>query len=160
MRHLALLLVLASCAPTARCTTRCGMTFYGHITDGGAPEGWSCEEVQRAEHIIDQGFREKLAGIDPRFGALCGKLPGWRLFVNEAPSWIDEWGRHVAGLTRCFNRTIEVGNAQLFVGSFVHELAHVAQGCAAVQPPTGTEDPAHASWVTSGIYKAIEEIQP
>lgn len=160
MRHLALLLAAGCSLPSPVCHTRCGITYYGNVNEGDQPAGWTCDALQRLEDQAVDTFRRQLAGHDPRFSDVCRKLPNWRLFTHQTPDWFDEYGRNIAGIARCHNKTMEVGSRAPFRGSLVHELAHVAQDCYALQPVDQSlgENEDHAGWHALGVYRVIEEM--
>lgn len=83
-------------------------------------------------------------------------VPGWthekvtkalsdiRILVRNSDSWLDEYGRKVAGLQN--GKAIAVG-ANL--AAFFHEAAHLAE-----ERLNGGTDFSHASWETNGIRTA------
>lgn len=81
-----------------------------------------------------------------RWPDACAALDGWTVRVHDTATWVDPWGRRVAGLTYCTARRIDVGND---LASYAHEVAH-ARECPA-------ENSEHVGW--QQVYRDIEAIQ-
>lgn len=166
MRFLPLVLFL-SCAgvpPGKPQSNDCGLT----IVEGGNKAGLTGEILsQRLGVMLDV----MTLTTDYRFNEpldVCQRMVGFRIYTKEENNWPDPYGRKypdghtlmVAGLTSCINKTIEIGSPPLGdwnKTSLVHELFHVAQGCAALLPATGGMDDDHANWSRDGINDAIEK---
>lgn len=155
-----LALHLCACAPHPPCITKCGLQFQGTPIDGEELPGWECANIQRLEDQALDAYTRRVSPHDSRFLHGCGRLQAWRVFTMKTPSWYDDWGRHVSGLSACYNKTISVGSLPPFQGSLMHELAHAIQGCWTLKAPDESkdEDQDHAGWHEIGVYDAIDEV--
>lgn len=162
-----------SCGPTRAplCVTKCGMHLMGDRYGNMPPEArsesqqwaslwsdeeyFSCEQFQWTE---DVALREFGAVTDPSFKDVCAAIHNVPVYVQHEPNWVDEWGRHIGGMTDCRFTTIPiiyVGNAHPLRGSLVHEMAHAIQRCSPRKPIDPSRDADHANWTRDGIGQAI-----
>jgi hypothetical protein len=142
---LALALALPGCAGFLRstqdtpwpllCISRCGARLYAQP---GVYQG-TCEDFDAAEARVVGSF----VHFEPN---ACDRLFGVLVAVQPTASWqIDT--RHVAGVTRCNRRGIQIGSVPWTKGAYAHEVVHLLQ-CPA-------EDIEHSSW-SPGIWAAID----
>lgn len=161
MRYLVFLLALSACGPDqSKFKTRCGLEFMGEVNTLLQVNGWDQEALQAVEDEDIKIFSRDVAG-DPRFTSdnMCNQFKGFKIFVHPAMSWVDEYKRNISGVTFCLGRIVTVNNDTPFRGSLSHELAHVTQGCMAIQPPDMGSDADHANWSRDDIYKSIFKVE-
>jgi hypothetical protein len=139
MRWALLLGALSSCLPfrVPSCRTGCGMGAY--------VDEKACQELSEAEAEGVEAF----AYLDE---GLCDRLSEWTLYtVTHETSWVDSWGRTVAGLTYCDLQAVEVAGTNWTRNAYWHELAHLAQ--------CPTEDGAHRTWEGLEIWSHLEALR-
>ena len=153
MRRLAIVLLVVGCGtetPTAICVTRCGLSYQGRVTTRAAD--YTCEEIQRTEDRL-------VAAISPQYPAACTALRGWDLWSHAEPSWVDYWGRSVAGLTNCKNFQSEIGLAAIGSSALAHEMTHMVQSCYGGSAPFDQGmDGYHGDWVRRGLFTLIDTV--
>lgn len=125
------------------CRTECGMGVFNVAPD-------ACAELSKYEKAA---VRE-LTFIEP---GLCERLGYFNalIWATDGGSWVDSYGRNVAGLTYCDLLTIELGTSDWDKSAYFHEVAHVAQ--------CPYQDTGHSTWADAGINAALQrlrEIQP
>lgn len=67
------------------------------------------------------------------------------IIVKQSDSWVDAWGRSVAGLQE--GDWLSVGHN---LAGLCHEMAHL------VEEYAGSPDPSHLNWRSRGVYTAID----
>lgn len=86
-----------------------------------------------------------LAEVWPK-ESVYGALNGVRIVVQDTPSWVDPYGRKVAGLS-LYNGDIWVGSD---MDALCHEFAHRVES-----KLDRIEDAQHQGWTEKGISEAI-----
>ncbi len=119
-----------------RCISACGAKLYG------AAYGGTCSSFDAAEARLLGAF----ATLEPD---ACRKLSGVIISVQPAEAWTDDYGRRIAGATRCERRSIQLGNAPWWSGAYAHELTHLLVDCP-------KEDLEHKDWPLS-YWLAIDQ---
>lgn len=132
---------LFSCDVVKRpaCRTECGMAVF-HVQQN------ECEELSKYE----KAAVKELTFVEP---GLCQRLRYFSALVwtTDGGSWVDSYGRNVAGLTYCDLLTIELGTADWDKSAYFHEVAHVAQ--------CPYQDATHSTWADAGITAALQRLQ-
>ena len=154
MKRLAIVLLLVvGCGtetPAALCVTRCGLSYQGRVTTRAAD--YTCEEIQRTEDRL-------IVEIAAQYPAACTALRGWDLWSHATPSWVDYWGRSVAGLTNCKNFQSEIGLAAIGSSALAHEMTHMVQSCYGGSAPLDPGmDGYHGDWVRRGLFALIDTV--
>lgn len=109
-----------------QCISRCGARLF-------APPGVykeTCDDFDAAETRV-------LDAVEAHEAMACTKLRGVFVAMQPAASW-DIGKRHVAGVTRCDRRSIQVGPVPWRQGAFAHECLHIFE--------CPVEDLKHTSW--------------
>lgn len=108
--------------------------------------GSDCQGLPEAES-------EALAAFADIYPKLCERVGGLTLYVwaTSDGTWVDSYGRKVAGLTWCDLSAIELGNDDWTQNAYWHEMAHVAQ--------CPTQDNSHSTWADLGIWAKIEGLR-
>lgn len=108
--------------------------------------GAGCESLTEAEEDAVEAFSD----IYP---ALCERIGGLTLYVwaTSDGTWVDSYGRKVAGLTWCDLSTIELGTDDVSTGAYFHEMAHVAQ--------CPEQDGSHSTWEALGLWVKIDTLR-
>jgi len=124
-------------APDIRCQTPCGL----RLAASPATEDADC-----------QAFTDLEARANAEFGWSCESEP-WVVDVMSTggkSSWVDQWGRDVAGLTFCAEQRISIASTDFKNSAMVHELFHARAEC----PWINTE---HLGW-DAALYHRIDRV--
>lgn len=146
-------LVFAACGPTRDiiCETKCGTQMVALPPDYFYPADdahWSCPELQRAEDTL-------LPLVVGKYPKACDKLKVQIAFQPSA-AW-EFWGTEVAGVTYCPLGVVELGNLDMRISAYPHEMLHVLQGCFSPPPLDPDRDIAHADWDRNGFQGIINQ---
>jgi hypothetical protein len=147
-----IVLLLASCCgirPVPQCFGASGMEF-----DGPNFGPWDCEYFQSVDGYVLEGFKNSET-LDGRLNKLDNR--GWKLFIQPADSWVDEFGRTVYGLTYCKEKVVYISIKQFGKSSITHEYVHAGQNCKPL-PPIGLDEGGHSNWERDGINDMIKHI--
>lgn len=108
--------------------------------------GSDCEGLAEAESEAVEAFSGLYAG-------LCERLSFVTLYIwqTEDGSWVDSYGRKVAGLMWCDLATMELGSSQWHSNAYFHEMAHLAQ--------CPEQDGSHSTWAALGIWETLEALK-
>jgi hypothetical protein len=108
--------------------------------------GAECDMLAEAERSAVEAF----AGL---YEPLCSRLRYVSLYVweTEDGSWVDTYGRKVAGLMWCDLATMELGSDDWQINAYFHEMAHLAQ--------CPEQDASHSTWEALGIWESIEALK-
>lgn len=108
--------------------------------------GSDCQGLPEAEN-------EALTAFSDIYPQLCERIGKLTLYIwaTSDGTWVDSYGRKVAGLTWCDLSTVELGTDNVSTGAYFHEMAHVAQ-CPA-------QDNSHSTWADLGIWAKIEGLR-
>lgn len=108
--------------------------------------GSNCEGLAEAESEAVEAFSGLYAG-------LCGRLSFVTLYVweTEDGTWVDSYGRKVAGLMWCDLATMELGSNEWRSNAYFHEMAHLAQ--------CPQQDGTHSTWAALGIWETLEALK-
>lgn len=130
--------VADQCPEPPACVTRCGVELRGSV---------DCSLAQAREDASIVAFSRYVQGWAP--STTCAALRGAQVRLRPDAAWVDQWGRHVAGLALCETGAAEVGSEP---AAYPHELAHLLE-CYL----DGATDSTHATWTAKGVYAAIAE---
>lgn len=150
--YLFLFLTAPACGiPETWCKSTCG----AYLTNPGQTAFGGCAEFQEAEDTAMKVYAEVVT--DARFKDACAAVKGAEYTARQEDWWWLEGAGPVAGVTVCPGLRVEINNQPWYLGSYVHETAHVVQRC------TGTEgegnDPYHRNWDRDGIAASIDWAQ-
>ncbi len=115
-----------------------GSKWFSKLKD--TDQKFIAEALQAAESFLIERTKWSAANL-----ALVGHHV--RVYVMDSESWVDLWGRKVAGLQ--VEYTLVVGPS---LAALCHELAHL---CEMVLDKE--QDDAHATWASDGIAAAVND---
>lgn len=101
-----------------------------------------CKKVQEL-------FQKHCSPLQPKWtsSSIEKALHDIRIYVMDEDSWVDEWGRKVAGIQA--GRNLIVGRN---LAAFLHEAAHRCE-----EVIDKERDMEHSTWVADGIRAADDE---
>ena len=158
MQRFILILSLASCSPAD--------TVCGQYLDTSQSDWLTVEALQQAEtEFISAAL---LVAGDTRLSTplnACKWLEGVRVLPMPSPTWVDEYGRTVAGLAypaKDWTLTQHAPGGFVVIGSapswrssaLVHEFIHIIQGGIPASPCAKTDD-SHCGWHRPGGEYAL-----
>lgn len=102
---------------------------------------------------LNQAEAEAVSALSYLYSGLCQRLGGLTLWVwrTSDGTFVDAWGRRVAGLAWCDLASIELGSDDWVHGAYAHEVAHIAQ--------CPFQDGSHATWAELGVWEALEGLR-
>jgi len=108
--------------------------------------GSDCEGLGETESEAVEAFSGLYAG-------LCERLSFVTLYVweTEDGTWVDSYGRKVAGLMWCDLATMELGSNEWRSNAYFHEMAHLAQ--------CPMQDGSHSTWEALGLWVKIDTLR-
>lgn len=110
-----------------------------------APADVTPEQIRRAFELAQVALMsESTYGPDVVLKATAKVF----IIVKQSDSWVDLWGRKVAGLQE--GNWLSVGHN---LAGLCHEMAHL------VEEFVGLPDPSHLHWRERGVYTAIEQYE-
>jgi hypothetical protein len=147
-------------------------TVCGQFLDTSMSDWLTVEALQEAETAFVGGALlvigdSRLSGV----GSVCKWLQGARVVPMPSPTWVDSWGRTVAGLSypaKDWSLTWHVPGGVVVIGrqsegtwrssALVHEWVHLVQGSIPA-PPCSQYDDAHCGWSrVGGEYALIDAL--
>lgn len=161
-RHaLAAIFIAASCAQVGPVLYRtpCGVQVRAIVLldggSGGWPVDWSEQRLHDAETEALAEFQAQDSGVAVN---ACARLADWNLYPYPEPTWRDNFGKKVAGVTNCSKSLSIIGSDDPRRNALAHEFAHTLQRCDAPLPVDLGLDGDHANWNRDHIYDAIEAL--
>ncbi len=139
-------LAVTACAPAA--DTACGLI--------AGDNGLTASELQEVESRLLESLKGSVDSAQA-----CSALNGVVVLTKATASFRHPDGDTVTGYANCRERTVTVGtpvSGQWRHGALAHELMHVVQDCAAVQPVDPGLDVDHANWTRDGLWTAIDNV--
>lgn len=126
-------------------------------TKGKLPPEWTPASLAEAESRFLMMLGKY--STDPKTLDACGKLKGWSIYPMPTPSFVDAYGRKVAGWTNCQLNFSVAGAGYPAKWALPHELVHALQRCEATGPVDPGQDDYHANWVRDGLRRVVDYME-